>query len=91
MELTATEYELLRVLSQNAGRGVDHDTLLGQVWSGRKEGEVNLVRNFVRKLRAKLGDDAQSPAWIFRLARGRLPNARPPRRLTGPPAMGKVP
>ena len=36
VELTATEYELLRVLSQNAGRRVDYDTLLGRVWSGRK-------------------------------------------------------
>ena len=78
VELTATEYAILRVLSQNAGRVVDHDALLGQVWSGRREGEVNLVRNFVRKLRAKLGDDAQSPAWIFSV-RGvgyRMPDPR---------------
>ena len=67
VELTATEYELLRVLSQNAGRVVDYDTLLGRVWSGRKEGEVNLVRNLARKLRAKHGDDTQSPASIFSL------------------------
>ena len=36
------------------------------------------MRNFVRKLRAKLGDDAQSPAWIFSL-RGvgyRMPDPR---------------
>ena len=61
IELTATEYELLRVLSLNAGRVVACDALLRQVWSGRETGDVNLVRNFVKKLRAKLGDDAQSP------------------------------
>ena len=47
-----------------------------QVWSGRKKGAVNFVRNFAKKLRAKLGDDAQSPAWIFSV-RGvgyRMPN-----------------
>ncbi len=80
VELTATEYALLRLLSQNSGRVVDYETLLGQVWSGRKEGQVNLVRNFVRKLRAKLGDDAQSPAWIFSV-RGigyRMPDPRDP-------------
>ncbi|MCY4431685.1 MAG: response regulator, partial [Rhodospirillales bacterium] len=80
VELTATEFALLRLLSQNAGRVVDYETLLGQVWSGRKEGQVNLVRNFVRKLRAKLGDDAQSPAWIFSV-RGigyRMPDPRDP-------------
>ena len=78
VELTVTEYELLRVLSQNAGRVVDYDALPGQVWSGRQAGEVNLVRNFVRKLRSKLGDDAQSPAWIFSV-RGvgyRMPDPR---------------
>ena len=76
VELTATEYDLLRVLSVNAGRVVAYDTLLGLVWSERKEGGVNLVRNFVKKLRAKLGDDAQNPAWIFSV-RGvgyRMPN-----------------
>ena len=78
VELTATEYELLRVLSRNAGRVVAYDALQRQVWSGRKKGKVDLVRNFVKKLRAKLGDDAQSPAWIFSV-RGvgyRMPNPR---------------
>ena len=66
VELTATEHEILRVLSLNAGRVVANDALVRQVWSGRKaDGNVNLVRNFVKKLRRKLGDDAQSPAWIF--------------------------
>ena len=78
VELTAKEYELLRVLSQNAGHVVAYDALLGQVWSGRQAGGVNLVRNFVRKLRAKLGDDAHSPAWIFsvRSVGYRMPDPR---------------
>ena len=38
VELTATEYELLRVLSLNAGRVVAYDALMRQVWSGRKKG-----------------------------------------------------
>ena len=33
--LTATEYELLRVLSRNAGRVTTYETLLRQIWSGR--------------------------------------------------------
>ena len=65
IELTATEYDLLRALSLNAGRVVAYDTLLGQIRSGRPASGVNRVRNFVKKLRAKLGDDAQNPAWIF--------------------------
>ena len=65
VELTATEYELLRVLSLNAGRVVTYESLLRQVWSGREAGDAHRVRTFVNKLRAKLGEDAQSPNWIF--------------------------
>ena len=61
------EYELLRALSLNAGRVVTYDDLLRKVWSGREAGDVDLVRNFVKKLRAKLGEDARSPTWIFNL------------------------
>ena len=65
VELTATEYELLRLLSVNAGRVVHFDTLLRRIWEGRDGADANLVRIFVRTLRAKLGDDAENPTWIF--------------------------
>ena len=65
VNLTPTEYELLRVLSLNAGRVVTYDTLLRRVWNGRSSADANLVRIFVRNLRRKLGDDAANPAWIF--------------------------
>ena len=63
--LTATEYELLRVLSLDAGRVVTYDTLLRRVWQGRNHTASNPVRAFVRSLRRKLGDDAADPAWIL--------------------------
>ena len=62
--LTATEYELLRALSRNAGRVSTYDALLRQVWAGRHDGDTELVRSFVKKLRRKLGDDAAHPAYI---------------------------
>ena len=65
VELTATEYELLRVLSLRAGRVVPFDTLLSLVWAGSEDVQPNTVRVFVRSLRHKLGDDATSPAYIF--------------------------
>ena len=64
VQLTATEYELLRVLSRNAGRVSTYEALLRQVWGGRHNGDTELVRTFVKKLRRKLGDDAASPAYI---------------------------
>ena len=66
VELTATEYELLRVLSVNAGRVVTFGTLLRQAWSkrGRHSGNPKLVRAVAKRLRRKLGDDAANPAYI---------------------------
>ena len=63
--LTATEYELLRVLSINAGRVVPSESLLRQVWNARDSVDTDPVRAFVKKLRAKLGDDASRPTYIF--------------------------
>ena len=80
--LTATEYELLSTLSRRAGRVVTYDALLRQIWGERDTGDVNLVRNFVKKLRAKLGDDAATPTWVLNVRgvgyRMPPPSALPP-------------
>ena len=65
VQLTATEYELLRALSVNAGRILTYDSLLRQVWDRRESGDHRVVHAFVKRLRRKLGDDAASPAYIF--------------------------
>ena len=65
VELTATEFELLRILSLDAGRVVTFETLLRRLWAKRENANPNLVRNFVRNLRRKLGESAASPAWLF--------------------------
>ena len=66
VELTATEFELLRVLSVNAGRVLTYDSLLRQAWGGpaQDSGDPKLVRAVVKRLRGKLGDDAARPAYI---------------------------
>ena len=63
--LTPTEYELLALLSRQAGRVVRHNTLLHRVWGRGDDADVNRVRVIVRNLRRKLGDSAEDPAWIF--------------------------
>ena len=65
VRLTPTEYELLRVLSVNAGRVSTYDFLVRQVWGGREHGDPELVRAFIKKLRGKLGDSARKPAYIL--------------------------
>ena len=62
--LTATEFELLRSLSLDAGRVSTYDSLLRRVWGGRNYAGPELVRAFVKKLRRKLGDTAARPAHI---------------------------
>ena len=65
VNLTATEYQLLYVLSVNAGRVSTYDTLLRQVWQERSYATPALVRAFVKRLRRKLGDDSDKPAYIL--------------------------
>ena len=67
VDLTATEYELLRVLSLDAGRVVTYGSLFRQAWSMRHQssGVPKLVRAVVKRLRDKLGDDATRPAYIM--------------------------
>ena len=52
--------------SVNAERVVPSESLLRQVWGTRRDtGDTERVRAFVRQLRAKLGDHAARPTWIF--------------------------
>ena len=63
--LTATEFELLRVLSVNAGRVSTYASLLRQVWGARESGSTMAVRAHMKELRRKLGDNATRPVYIF--------------------------
>ena len=65
VRLTVTEYELLCVLSLNAGRVSTYDMLQRQVWGERETNDPKLVRTFIKKLRSKLGDDAARPTYIL--------------------------
>ena len=66
VKLTATEYEVLRVLSANAGRVVTYRSLLRQAWK-RHDGTVKpkLVHALVKRLRGKLGEDAAGARYIL--------------------------
>ena len=65
VRLTVTEYELLRILSMNAGRVLTYESLLRQIWGERVTGDSEPVRTFVKKLRAKLGDVPANPKYLF--------------------------
>ncbi|MCY3671441.1 MAG: response regulator [Alphaproteobacteria bacterium] len=63
--LTATEYDLLRLLTLNAGRVSTYEWLIRQLWNGPDSAEPDRVRTFVKQLRRKLGDDPKRPAYIL--------------------------
>ena len=65
VHLTPIEYDLLRALSMNVGRALSHDQLLRRVWNVTTAGDPQVVRTHIRRLRRKLGDEADNPAYIL--------------------------
>ena len=65
VELTAKEYAVLYELAVHAPRVLTHALLLQRVWGPERVGEPWLVRNVVKLLRQKLGDDARNPRYIL--------------------------
>ncbi len=53
--LTAMEFDLLALLTQNAGAAMSREKLLLQVWGWNYTGETRTVDVHVQRLRAKLG------------------------------------
>jgi len=65
VELTPTEYDLLRVLCQNPGQPLSATDLLERVWNYPPGvGDPALVRNHVRNLRRKLERDPNRPRIV---------------------------
>lgn len=65
VSLTATEYRLLYHLVRNAGQVLPHETLLARVWGREYTDEINYLKVYVSRLRAKLEDDPRNPQHIL--------------------------
>lgn len=63
--LTPTEYDLLRVLVQHAGRVLTHRQLLRQVWGTGYEQETHLLQVNISNLRRKIEPDPSRPTYII--------------------------
>ena len=64
VHLTSTEYRLLEELVRHAGEVVPHHVLLERVWGSEWVTSPSYLKVFVRRLRQKLGDDAEQPRYI---------------------------
>ncbi|HEV2108184.1 MAG TPA: response regulator transcription factor [Thermomicrobiales bacterium] len=64
VRLTSTEYRLLEELVRHAGQVVPHRVLLQRVWGPEWVADPSYLKVFIRRLRKKLGDDAEAPRYI---------------------------
>ena len=64
VELTVKEFELLRVLLEQAGRLVKRDDLVSEVWDTNWFGSTKTLDVHISSLRRKLGDDPGSPRYV---------------------------
>ena len=65
VRLTAMEYKILHTLSLHAGGATTYESLRRRVWGDRGGANPEALRNAIRKLRRKLGDDARNPTYIL--------------------------
>lgn len=61
LELTATEFRLLKLLLEERGKVQTRETLLQKVWNYENDIETRTVDTHMRRLREKLGDEA---SWL---------------------------
>ena len=62
VDLSPTEYKLLRFLLRNTGRALNRDQILDHVWDYDFDGETNVVDTYISTLRKKV--DRSGPRLI---------------------------
>jgi len=65
VHLTRTEYKLLALLAQHAGKVVTHRQLLREVWGPGSADQNHYVRVFMGQLRHKLEADPARPRYLL--------------------------
>jgi len=64
LELTAREFDLLAFFVAHPDRVFSREQLMESVWGSRYFGTARTVDNFVGRLRAHIGDDAEHPKHL---------------------------
>lgn len=65
VRLSVTEYALLRLFVQHAGRVLTHTQILRHVWGPQYVQETHYLRVYVARLRQKLEEDPSNPQLIL--------------------------
>jgi two-component system KDP operon response regulator KdpE len=61
VKLTSTEYNLLRLFIQHAGKVLTHRQILREIWGANYENQTEYVRVYMARLREKLEPDLNAP------------------------------
>ena len=64
VELTAKEFELLKLFISNPGKAFTRENLLNIVWGYQFSGYEHTVNSHINRLRAKIEDDPSNPRYI---------------------------
>ena len=64
IHLTPTEYEIIKVLAQHAGRVLTHKQLLKAVWGTAYNEDTHYIRVYIGQLRRKLEENPARPRYI---------------------------
>ena len=65
VKLTPTEYDLIKVLIQHAGRVLTHKQLLSAVWGNAYNEDTHYIRVYIGQLRRKIEKDPTQPRYII--------------------------
>ncbi len=64
IKLTQVEYNIVKLFMDNAGKALAREEILDKVWGHDYFGELKIVDVNIRRLRIKIEDDPQNPAYI---------------------------
>lgn len=64
IDLTPTEFSIIKLFMENAGRAIDRDEILTKVWGEYYFGELKIVDVNIRRLRKKIEEDPSNPKYI---------------------------
>lgn len=64
VKLTQVEYAIIKLFMDNPGKALSREEILSSVWGEKYYGELKIVDVNIRRLRLKIEDDPQTPAYI---------------------------
>ena len=65
VKLTPTEYEIMKLMIQHAGRVLTHKQLLKAVWGSACSEDTHYIRIYMGQLRRKIEKDPAQPRYII--------------------------